>query len=60
MCSDKKIRMCSSNQCPDARTHDVAEAIYRSCHENWVGHIPYSVDHKYHRMAAAAIRVLEK
>lgn len=34
----------------------VAKAIYRSCHTNWNGSIPLSVDAKYDRMAESAIQ----
>lgn len=38
----------------------VAEAIYRSCHMNWPGHIPWSVIDKYGRMADAAIEAIHE
>lgn len=34
----------------------VAEAIYRSCHTEWRGFIPRSIELKYLRMADAAVK----
>ena len=37
----------------------VAEAIYKSCHSEWRGFIPHSIELKYRRMAEAAITAME-
>lgn len=36
----------------------VAEAIYKSCHSEWRGFIPRSIELKYERMAEAAIAAM--
>lgn len=38
----------------------VAEAIYRSCHSQWRGFIPRSIELQYDRMAEAAINEIRR
>lgn len=38
----------------------ISEAIYKSCHSEWRGFIPRSIELKYERMAAAAVKEMLK
>lgn len=38
----------------------ISEAIYKSCHSEWRGYIPKSIELKFERMAMAAVQEISK